>query len=498
VKTGRRSVLATGTAPAPPASVQTSKKPATDVGSATPVEGAAASKSTSVPAHGERPLQGDVRARDAGRGVAKTAASQPGTSAAASTAESTARGTSTATPASETDPSSGAATGTTDPAGDPVDHTAKYAGRQVEKFINVPTTLVGLLLSKRPKAKSTTINQIQVMTHTIISKMLPTGLDGAGADATSGTGTEAVEGEGGDQEDNTGKEAAEVALAGDDVAPVNEKEADNDAADEEVDEGESSEDEKDGDSEDGGEEGAEEAKQGEDEKEGEGEGSGDNADVGGSVVATDGGTEAATEGLAAPGAERVVDEAKRRAIAESERLGYVVFRVLGYHEENVDTVIQALQDIIGGERIAQVCERLRVTAQKLQWPPNKPPPKWLRQAQGGDVREAKLRKDRPLKTRDTLRPKSSRLRRSDDQGDGGDAEGEPEGTEGVPGVSSRYRGKNPRPREQLQGDGAEAVAGGPVVGKRPVRGPPREPREPRARPPRESAAGGSDAAGGEA
>lgn len=45
-----------------------------------------------------------------------------------------------------------------------------------EKIINIPTTLVGLLLSKRPKAKSTTINVIQQMTHTVISKMPPAGI----------------------------------------------------------------------------------------------------------------------------------------------------------------------------------------------------------------------------------------------------------------------------------------------------------------------------------
>eukprot|EP01034_Spumella_vulgaris_P029732 gene29732-36826_t len=44
--------------------------------------------------------------------------------------------------------------------------------RKFEKSIEVPSTLVGLLLSKKPRTKITTLNVIQSMTHTIISKII--------------------------------------------------------------------------------------------------------------------------------------------------------------------------------------------------------------------------------------------------------------------------------------------------------------------------------------
>ncbi len=43
---------------------------------------------------------------------------------------------------------------------------------RVERTIEVPSTLVGLLLSKKPKTKVTILNQMQHMTHTIISKII--------------------------------------------------------------------------------------------------------------------------------------------------------------------------------------------------------------------------------------------------------------------------------------------------------------------------------------
>jgi hypothetical protein len=192
-----------------------------------------------------------------------------------------------------------------------------------------------------------------------------------------------------------------------------------------------------------------------------------------------------------------VDEVKRRAIAESERLGYVVFRVLGFHEENVRAVVKALQDIIDGERIALVCEKLKTESVKLQWPPHRQPPKWARDP--SERREPRVRKERaakpgedgnrprPSKVRDPLRPpKSSRLRRANDgEGDAADADAEGNAADGE--VSSRYRGKNPRTREQLLGDRAAAVE------KRAARGPPREPKPRSARP--DAAAAGAMAAG---
>jgi hypothetical protein len=178
-----------------------------------------------------------------------------------------------------------------------------------------------------------------------------------------------------------------------------------------------------------------------------------------------------------------VDDVKRRAIAESERLGYVVFRVLGFHEENVRAVVKALQDIIDGERIALVCEKLKTESVKLQWPPHRQPPKWARDP--AERREPRARKERTAKpadgddrprlskVQDPLRPtKSSRLRRvNDGEGDGAEREGAAEGE-----VSSRYRGKNPRTREQLLGDRAAAVE------KKAARGPPREPKPRHGRP----------------
>jgi hypothetical protein len=339
----------------------------------------------------------------------------------------------------------------------------------VEEFINVPTSLVGLLLSKRPKAKSTTINMIQVMTHTIISKMLPAGVADEGKaplnkdvpDSAPGLelgSADSVDG-GGDRRRRTASDPA----------------AEQGVSDEEADSGSESGDEA---SESGGDE-----DEGEDEEieevkpEATGAGAGGEVEANGLVDGAEQGQGPSSE--VAPGAAdavnadaaAVVDEVKRRAIAESERLGYVVFRVLGFHEENVRVVVRALQDIIDGERIALVCEKLKTVSVKLQWPPHRQPPKWA----SAERREPRARKERaakpgdederprPSKVRDPLRPpKSSRARRVDGDGDGGDA---PEGE-----VSSRYRGKNPRTRDQLLGDRAA------VLEKRAARGPPREPK----------------------
>lgn len=446
VKTGRRAVLTTATAPAPTSASSTAHtgKEGSKAGS---TAGTATAPPPSKKSAADSTTAGEAKLKATSAAVSSETVEPTGTSV-----ESKAAG-------GEADPTESPVPTGGDAASGAVDYTSKYGGRQVEKFINVPTTLVGLLLSKRPKAKSTTINQMQVMTHTIISKMLPTGLGAGSGQGVEGTYAPA-EGPG-----SADAAAAETVVGTDGDAandPVEVTDGVGTGEDQEVSSEEESESDEDSDGSD-------------EEAEGDAEGAGETVEGQDGQERQEGATAATAPKSAA---ERAEDEVKRRAIAESERLGYVVFRVLGYHEENVDTVIGALQEIIGGERIGQVCEKLKVAAQKLQWPPNRLPPKWLRQkGEGGEV-ITKARKERPTKVRDpTARPKGSRLRRTDDQGEGTgvtSGDGAEDGGEGGAGVSSRYRGKNPRP----------------------PRGPPKEPREggkerreakePRARPPKDS------------
>lgn len=475
IKTAGRRVQPTGTAPAPP-----SREPML-----TRVTAMTSTAATSTGTAGATTAAAVPVKTAASKSAGETATTQPKASAAstATSATTTTTASAAATAAKEGDTQASATAEKTPEAGesaveagDADSEVAKAPARQFEKFINVPTTLVGLLLSKRAKAKTTNINQMQVMTHTIISKMLPAGLEGASPTGKDGDGTDAAVLEGEGQDANGGNTEA-----------VNDD--DSSSADSDSDEDEDSE------SSDG------DASQGNGEGDGTDEGR-SRTDVADSAAATDGGTSvgattdgpdggdgtetAKDTGAVKTAAELAEEDIKRRAIAESERLGYVVFRVLGYHEQNVDTVLQALQDIIAGERIAVVCDKLKITSRTLPWPPNRQPPKWKREA-GVPGAEGKVRKERPVKVRDPLRPKSTRLRRTDADGDGGEGaaaavEGEGDGAGAVPAVSSRYRGKTPRTREQLQADRAAAAeSGGKPLKRSAPRGPPREPREPRER-----------------
>ena len=277
---------------------------------------------------------------------------------------------------------------------------------KIEKVVNIPTTLVGLLLSKRPKSTVTTINSIQVMTHTIISKLPPAGF-------VSNLPTTAVEvGKEGEKE-RMQEEVVEG--QGEGLSESNSEKVRRRRLGSEESAGK-------GEDEEGSESGSEDEGSDESESESESscgteatEGSGSSKDNEGEVkVVKEGGdvkvesvesnsdkiieeekkeipfiegeekkedAPTGTEAEAGVGAEEVVvvktpeqlarEAEKKRMIEESERLGYVPFRVLGYHEDNVDAVITAIEEIIAGRRIGEVMEELKLRAKKLQWPPHR-------------------------------------------------------------------------------------------------------------------------------
>lgn len=432
---------------------------------------------------------------------------------------------------------------------------------KVERVINIPTTLVGLLLSKRPKAKNTTINVIQQMTHTIISKMPPAGM-------AAGAGELAVESQATDitsTDRATEKKVDEEAPATEDGPSSAGRRRRAVSGDEEAvrgDEGNES------DSESGSESSRSdrsdsESSESESDSDGEGEDSGDEGEfVDASASPVDASSSAATttpksaEGVEGPveGAVERADEVeaeassksgplsaiheerknlKKRMIAESEKLGFVSFRVVGYHQENVDMVVEALESIIKGDRIMEVTDQLKISARSLKWPPKEAlrvserplrkvraerEPREPREARDGTTRPE--RKERPERSErrerridpaaeeaarlkygkdyDPDRVRSLRPKRKEVAREGG-AEGEAAGGAVVEGVSSKYKGKTPLTKEERDArraardaardarDAARAAdpsSSTPAVGEKPKRvskGPPRVPGEERPR-----------------
>lgn len=413
---------------------------------------------------------------------------------------------------------------------------------KLEKIINIPTTLVGLLLSKRPKAKNTTINVIQLMTHTIISKLPPAGIQlgsGADVDAAKAEGdeqtAEAALVVDGDAVKET-VDGADTLQKGDKAAEATRRRravSDEDGG--EAGSGDGSSDTEGDGSDDsiGGSDSASDDDLEQESDEGEfvdaatdpaastapaftAEAAGEAAEVPADEQAegTDGAAAEAVSGAAA-GSLEDRKNLKKLMIAESEKLGFVSFRVVGYYQENVDMVVEALENIIKGDRIMEVTEKLRTDARSLKWPPKdalreKRPlaERKERFDKTGVPRERPERAERvdgerpsKFKSRDPDRVKAPRPIKRRDYGtteDGPAAEGAGAAGEGVGGAAegtervSRYKGKKPF-REV---DPADPSASGPP--KRVPRGPPKLGEDGKPRPPRGSKFAPKGAASGEA
>lgn len=203
----------------------------------------------------------------------------------------------------------------------------------VVKLVDIPSSLVGYLLARKPVSKFSAINSIQYSTQTIISKIIKS--DKVAVDGKSGASTE--------KETATKTSAEETdATAATNSGAVKSSQRRRALSQDDEDSDVDSEDSED----------QTEAQKDEPLPELED----DDADGDDDSAAFH---DAVTD---LPG------ESKEKINSESDEP--VTFKVSGSYEINVDTAIDAINRVIKGERIKEVTDNLRITAKSLPRRPN--------------------------------------------------------------------------------------------------------------------------------
>lgn len=255
---------------------------------------------------------------------------------------------------------------------------------RVEKQIDIPESLVGLLLSKKGNKQYSTMNSIQKYTHTYISKLRAKkreiqGEDDANEDvATEQGGGEAASAEkqlnavlDNDSEGDNRRNASK----GDEVSVANDIGGDGDDRDDENDNGDDDNENSDDDDDDSDFDDArepDEASNGSDVNSNNDSEDFESAGEGSPKTKTDKAGEqkrvVVNESYPVESADKATpaqtktDEAR---VASAPSGGAVTFVVVSNAEESVDMVIRALQRIINGDPIKIVMENLREEGKKF-------------------------------------------------------------------------------------------------------------------------------------
>ena len=257
---------------------------------------------------------------------------------------------------------------------------------RVEKAIDVPSSFVGLLLSRGPQPNAVAvINQVQRFTSTFISKI----------PSPKYTGKKTANTEPVDNEAGAVVEAkVEVAEPTPKIKRTTRRRRSTASS--------SDEGTEEGDSEDN-DEGEEDDDEGEEEE----------VAVEAAEADGEGDTISDKENLANQGDDKEIKPADTQAAAADE-VYPVTFRILSFAEENVDAAISLLQRMIDGERIREVLDSARSSTRSLTQFGDRICELYSASAQPGG-RSSRPRTDRPERKDTKERPASKRWDRDDSE-----------------------------------------------------------------------------------